>query len=177
MASIPPVILGKIFFILSAICYLITSTGHAQSVTEYGVKASFIYNFIKFAELSEETKSIKICVYQDSEVFNEFTPLAELEVQQTKLNVQLISRIEELALCNILFISRNLDIENEQKVLVQARKYSLLTIGETDSFINSGGVISFYNKENKIRFSVSKSALGTSKIVLSSKLLRIANVI
>jgi len=66
----------------------------------------------------------------------------------------------------------------EQKLLREAlasvNGHPVLTVGESDRFINEGGMIGFFLEENKIRFEINLEAAGLAKLKISSRLVTLA---
>jgi hypothetical protein len=54
---------------------------------------------------------------------------------------------------------------------------SILTVGESDSFGNSGGMIRFMTTQNKIRFRINTEAAKAANLTISAKLLRLAEIV
>lgn len=52
----------------------------------------------------------------------------------------------------------------------------MLTISDMSEFTAKGGVVKLFIEENKIRFQVNARAAKTSKFVMSSRLLRLADI-
>jgi hypothetical protein len=50
----------------------------------------------------------------------------------------------------------------------------ILTVGETEHFIETGGIINFLMEDNKVRFEINDVAAKKSKLKISSQLLRLA---
>lgn len=153
-----------------------SEVAQGDEVSEYTLKASFIYNFIKFSNFDSDVSKINICVYKDIRVLNDFAPLEKRRAQSLPIAVKLINSQQDLSSCQILFISK-ISSSEEESLLKNSRNLGLLTIGESSTFISKGGVINFYEQDSKIRFLISKESLNHSKTKLSSKLLRIAEVI
>jgi hypothetical protein len=53
----------------------------------------------------------------------------------------------------------------------------VLTVGESDQFIEEGGVINFMKKAGKIRLEINLDASLKAKLEISSKLLSVADVV
>jgi hypothetical protein len=78
--------------------------------------------------------------------------------------------------CHILFIAgsgkrRSADIIN------RLRSSSVLSVGETDSFLQQGGIINFALKDRKVRLQVGIGAADKAGLKISSKLLSLAEVV
>ena len=75
--------------------------------------------------------------------------------------------------CHLLFINK----ENPRDVLTELSGNAILTVGDRENFVRSGGMIGFYLDKNKIRFYINTKTARAANIDISSKLLRLANVI
>ena len=77
---------------------------------------------------------------------------------------------------NGVFISQNSDLPWE-KVLTSLKGTSTLTLGETDSFAETGGMIGFYKFQNKIRFVINKDAAEGSGLKINAQLFRVGKLV
>lgn len=158
-----------------------SSDSFAESRTEYKLKAAFLYHFVQFAEwpgqvFSQENTRIHICNYGE----NSFGGLLEKtfegkSVKARRFLVRNHTSTIEMKDCHVLFVNRNVDMtkKNVQQLLKQTQA---LLVGETEDFLEYGGMIQFYHADKKIRFAVNPDALDRKKIHLSSKLLRLAKI-
>jgi hypothetical protein len=53
----------------------------------------------------------------------------------------------------------------------------VLTVGESEDFTASGGLIRFYLEDRKVRFEINVGAAGRARIQISAKLLKLAKVV
>jgi hypothetical protein len=78
--------------------------------------------------------------------------------------------------CHILFIpdsaSRRLPA-----LLETLKRANILTVGESDDFLELGGIINLVRKDRKIRLQVSLDAAKPAGLKISSKLLSVADVV
>ena len=54
--------------------------------------------------------------------------------------------------------------------------FDILTIGESDAFLPSGGIINFFMEENRLRFMVNLDAVNKTHLFMSSQLLMSADI-
>jgi hypothetical protein len=57
------------------------------------------------------------------------------------------------------------------------RESPILTVGETDDFLRWGGMIEFFNDHNHVRLRINLAAARATSLQISSKLLRVAQVL
>jgi hypothetical protein len=155
--------------------------GRAQEVqpSEYQLKAAFLFNFAKFVEwpegaFSEPKAPLVIGVLGE----NPFGEHLERTVRGKTINgrpltVRELHSPTEARDCHILFISND-EKPRLQKVFESLRGASVLTVGETEHFIDAGGMINFVLESGKIRFQVNDVAAKSARLKISSKLLSLA---
>jgi hypothetical protein len=83
---------------------------------------------------------------------------------------------EELGNCHILFIS-SAEQQRAPSLLAKLRDTSILTVGESDDFLERGGIINLARRDQKIALEVNLVAANTAGIQISSKLLKVASVV
>ena len=76
----------------------------------------------------------------------------------------------------MLFISSSQESRLPQ-VMQNLHGSSVLTVGEMERFIPSGGIINFVIERNKVRFEISPSGAERARLKLSSQLLSLARVV
>lgn len=154
----------------------------SSGLTEYQVKAAFLYNFAKFVEwppdaFPNNTTPFTICVLGD----NPFGSSLNEIVQGQTINargfvIRTNIQKQDVKACHILFIS---DSEKKQLLedLKSLRGTSVLTVGETPDFAEQGGQIQFFWVNGKIRFAVNTDAAERAHLKMSSKLLALAKIV
>jgi len=73
----------------------------------------------------------------------------------------------------LLFICRS---EKEQlgKIINIVKDHNVLTVGDMNDFLESGGIINFVIDDQKVRFEINNNAAKQEKLNIRSKLLRLA---
>lgn len=149
--------------------------------TEYQLKAAYIYHFAQFvdwpATAFDQTNSPLIIGVLGE---NPFGDSLKNTVQGKVLGghplmVQEFPTTSDMTnTCHILFIS-----ESEKKQLTQIiaalDDTSTLTVGESDRFIESGGMIKFKFDGSRIRFEINRTRAQKSGLRISFKLLNLAS--
>jgi hypothetical protein len=79
----------------------------------------------------------------------------------------------ELKSCHIVFISKYRR-GNQKEFLRALKDQSTLTIGESEKFLQDGGIINFFIEEGKVRFDIDKQKAQQRRLTISSKLLNLA---
>lgn len=151
--------------------------GSASS--EYQVKAAFLYHFSQFVDWPEGTfkdasSPLTYCTFGEDPFHGALdASLSGKRIGVRALQVQHFKQPQEIRGCQILFVG-----ESEQKrvpsLLTRLQGNPILTVGETEHFVQDGGMIGFLLEENKIRFEINLEAAEHAKLKLSSRLLALA---
>jgi hypothetical protein len=149
---------------------------------EYQIKAVFLFNFAQFVEwptnaFPEAQTPLIIGILGN----NPFETYLDGTVQGEKVNghplvVQRFSRAEDLKKCQILFISQS-ESKRVNRILANLKGQNILTVSDIDGFAKNGGVIRFVTEQNKIRFRINLEAAKNANLTVSSKLLRLAEIV
>lgn len=172
MAVVRALFAGLLLAILSA-------GASAQTASEYDVKAAFLYNFTKFVEwppgaFLAESSQLRLCILGDNPFGTTLESVIEgEEVQGRRLLILRVDFLHNPGHCHILFISRS-ERERIPAVLTALQGSPVLTVSETDGFLEKGGTINFKIREGKVRFEINPSAAERGGLKMSSKLLRLA---
>jgi hypothetical protein len=169
---------------LCAVVCLVLYCGslHAQrAVTrEATIKAVFLFNFTQFVEWpatahSSPTSPFVIGILGD-DPFGTYLDetIAGEKVDGHPLMIKRYRDAKEVRGCHILFINAK---EMEQKDLFSllAGK-NILTVGDAKNFAKQGGMIRLATENNKIKLEINAETAKEEKLVISSKLLRIATI-
>jgi len=156
---------------------------HAQEApTEYQVKAAYLFNFLKFVEwpgdpLADTHGHWVIGIVGDNPFGDELTQIiAGKTVQGHELQVRQFRAGEDLHECHVLFISTS-EKKRIPSVLAALSGSSVLTVGDMDHFIESGGMIQFVMEEKRVRFGIDVGASSRARLKISSKLLSLARTV
>src|SRR5207247_10351487 len=90
--------------------------------------------------------------------------------------VRLYQRVEDITRCDILVISRSV-AEQPEDVLTRLKNRPILTVSDADRFAERGGMIRFVTDRSRIRLQINPGAAEAAHLTISSKLLRVAEVI
>ena len=78
--------------------------------------------------------------------------------------------------CHILFLSAS-EKKRLPEILARLRGASVLTVGESESFLQAGGVINFARRNQRVRLEVNAAAADQAGLKISSKLLNVADLV
>ena len=165
-----------------------TSTLRSQASSVEGqVKAGFLYNFAQFIQwpnqaFSDREMPFTMCVTGDP-----FEGVLEKTVERETLNgrrivVRRLGPADNLRGCHLLYVGK-LEAKRGMEFLGAASRVfaveglPILTVGDSEDFINIGGMIRFIEMGNRVRFEINPDAAERVSLRLSSNLLRVADVV
>jgi uncharacterized protein DUF4154 len=170
-------------FTAAAITWLLVSVPSLQAQhakpTEYEVKATYLYNFIRFVEwpakvAQVQTGSIVICVLGRDPFGPALNAIVKDEVIAGKSVVaQQILTAQDALNCRVLFISSSEDARLKQ-ILTTLGDASVLTVSELPEFTQQGGMVQFISEGNRVRFKVNLASTEHAGLRPSSELLKVA---
>jgi hypothetical protein len=168
---------------LIALLWLVyETTVFGAAANEYQVKAVFLYNFAQFVEwpavaFSDPQAPLVIGVLGTDPFGSLLDETVRGEaIGNRPLLVQRYQRLDEVGHCHILFIGRS-ELSRLDTIVGTLRSRGVLTVGDIDNFAQRGGMIQFTTENNKIRLRINLGAARNAHLIISSKLLRPAEVI
>ncbi len=170
---------GAALVMLTLVLLASVPIGAQEDLTEYQVKAAFIYNFTKFVEWPGEAfgsagAPLRVCVLGDNLIGQEL--MRTVNGKKVNGHDLIVSSFSEPSLakgCQVLFIG-SAERARLAQVLQNLRGATVLTVGETGEFIRGGGIIRLLMEEGKVRFEVNLAASERARLKISAKLLSLA---
>lgn len=154
----------------------------AETAPEYRVKAAYLFNFVQFVEWPAETfpepKSPFVIGILGDDPFGKFldeTVQGEV-VQGRRIEVKRFDSISESEKCHILFVSES-ESARIDKIIKHFTGKPVLTVGDSHQFANRGGMVRFVTESNKVRLRINIETVRASRLTVSSKLLRVAEIV
>jgi len=168
-------------FGLSLVLLLAAAPGRAQipQPTEYQLKAAFLYNFAKFIDwppeaFADDKAPFVFGILGDNPFGNDLEQtVAGKNINERPISVQVFHTAAEATHCQILFIS-NSEKKHFSEILQSLHGNAVLTVSETDGFMQTGGMINFLLQDGKVRFQINDDAAKAARLKISSKLLSLA---
>lgn len=150
---------------------------------EYSIKAAFLYNFLKYVEwpddgIHQAEQPFVIGVFKTDPFGDVLDQLAgSRPVAGRSIAVRRLDSMDNLLECHILFIPRSVSRTTQDAVIRAVRGSHVLTVGESDDFVDRGGAAQFFLEGNKVRFAFNTDVVGREKLRVSSKLLSLAKIV
>jgi hypothetical protein len=161
---------------------LIAQASLAQTPqVEYQIKATFLFNFAKYVEWPNQAfphpdSPFMICLAGDP-----FEGAVEQTVAGERLDgrpfiVKHIVLGDNVRECHMLYIAAS-EARRSGEMIGAVRNLPILTVGEPEDFINTGGMIRFTENAHRIRFQINPDAAERASLKVSSRLLRLADIV
>jgi hypothetical protein len=155
---------------------------HAAPSREYQVKAVFLFNFAQFVEwppasFANAGDPIVVGVL-GNDPFGSMLDEAVRgeEAQGRRIVVRRFNDVEAASHAQILFISSK-EASRLPQILAALDHKPVLTVGESEGFAVSGGMIRFTMDRGRIRLRINVDVARRANLRLSSKLLRPAEIV
>jgi hypothetical protein len=154
----------------------------AQSPSvEYQVKAAFLFNFAQFVQwptqaFPAQDTPFTICLAGDP-----FAGALEKTVAGEKLNgrrivLKQLSAADRPEGCHLVYVSPS-ETKRTADIIKAVGKTPVLTVGDSEDFISSGGMIRFTELAHRVRFEINPDAANRASLRVSSRLLRLADIV
>ena len=172
-------ILALLVVAAGVLAWIPQAGAQSQPLSEYQVKAAFLYNFAKFVEWPADAfKDPRAPVMLGIVGEDPFGETLDAMVSGKTVNgrgvvVRRFQHGEDLRGCHILFISSS-ERKRRARILESVKGSAVLTVGEMDQFVQSGGAIGLLLEENKVRFEINVGAAARARLKISAKLLALA---
>lgn len=168
-------------FALAAELYAASVSPRAAALSsrasEHEVKASFLFNFIKFTAWPTDVlpagAPLDVCVFGESPVA---TPLEGFRGRMVDGHAVTVKRVidpSDLQFCHLVFVG---EVERQRATIAldAIKQRPALTVGEHADFLQRGGMINFVAEDNRLRFDINQAAAQRVNVKISAHLLRLA---
>jgi uncharacterized protein DUF4154 len=153
----------------------------ASSGREYRIKAAFLLNFVKFIQWPAEAfgsrdEPLVLGILGSDPFGGALEPLRQKQVKGRAIEIKRFKTPAGATGCHVLFVS-NSEKDALNDIFQNLEGRAILTVGETEQFLQRGGIINFIAFKNKIRFEINITAAHGANLKISSKLLKLAKIV
>lgn len=152
----------------------VATPGRAVELSEYQLKAAFLYNFSSFTTWPADVgNTLKLCIHGRDPFGPELDDLHGKRVDHRRILIERKPAAGTLESCQIVFISRSAanDLPDTLRSLGSA---PALTVADSPGATREGVMLNMDVARDKISFSANMKAAQRARLVLSSKLLGLA---
>jgi hypothetical protein len=152
-----------------------TQTTQAQTVPEYTLKASYLFNFMVYTQWTNFTRDkahvLNLCVLGQDNFGTALNNLQDKTINGTRLIVSRLSNMAGVKKCNLLFVT-----EREAGNMVAINRYvgnaPILTVADTPAAADAAILMTLEGK--RLVFDVNMTRVKQGGLNLSSKVLLLA---
>jgi hypothetical protein len=171
------------FLILIAIVPQCLFSGNAASaepvLTEYEVKAAYVFNFAKFVDwpstaFSAKNSPIIIGIIGNDEFGTLLGNIVKAKtIQEHTIAVRQLKWPSDLSACHIVFIGAS-EQKQVKQITDSLQDRPVLTITEAEEGVQSKGIMNLLVEGGKVQFEIDVASAEKAHLQISSKLLRLA---
>jgi YfiR/HmsC-like len=148
---------------------------YSEELTEYRLKAAFLYNFALFTEWPASVgDTLNVCIHGEDPFGAEIDALQGSPVGNRRIVIRHKVGIESLHSCQMVFFSSS-TIGNLPHLLPTLRGAPVLTVADSSGATRQGVALNMTVVNDKVVFQANVEAARNAKVTLSSKLLRLAS--
>jgi hypothetical protein len=158
----------------------LSAQGNASS--EYQVKAAFLFHFAQFVDWpSEAFKDAGTPLTYCTAGGDPFRGALDASLNGKVIDGRWVrvlhfKEAQEIQGCQVLFIGIA-DKKFTSATLANLKGTPVLTVGESEHFVQEGGMIGFFLEDNKVRFDINLDAAARGKLKISARLLLLAKTV
>ncbi len=173
----------RVIGLLALLLVLVGSGGagseSSKTPPEFEVKAAFLFRFASFVEWPQRIASgdrFEIGIVGDDPFGSAFKPFMDQPIQGRQLRITHDPLNAESPKPRILFVSSS-EADHIADVLRRVADKPVLTVSDIDGFAARGGILNFVLRDKKIRFVINVQAADRAGLKLSSRLLKLAEIV
>ncbi len=171
----------------------------SEKSKECQIKAAFLYNFMKFVEwpaekMGDANEPVVVGLIGSKNFVKALEPIEQKKFHNRNIILKYFAgyeklkkpqetdkrqwnkEMEALKNCHMLMfcVCDSVHVEETSEIIKALRDSPVLTVGEEDDFLESGGILNFLMEDKKVRFEINAVAAKKDKLKISSQLLRLA---
>ena len=179
-ANIYAALIKTVFFAgLCVAVFLSVNIGFAQEpVNPSKVRTAYLYHFMRFIEWPNDAKphgdnAYTICTPKLSSEIDSLELITQKSVNGQPIIVKQVDITESLEDCQILYLVNIKPLEQKQYIQ-KLEKLPVLSVGNSNKFLGTGGIITFNVQKGQVTFSVNLKAASEVGFKISANMLDVA---
>jgi YfiR/HmsC-like len=173
---------ARTLVLLLLFCSLCPLPAQDRPLSEYEVKARYLYSFPLFVEWPEQAfhaadAPFILGIVGRDPFGTALDGLARNGVLRgRRVIVRRLTREQDLRQCQVLFISRS-EKDHLNSILSMLAGGSVLTVSEIEGFSASGGIIGLVFDDDRVRFEINLDTAADAGLTISAKLSSLARTV
>jgi len=154
---------------------IMSKIAYARNISEYKIKAGFIYNFARFTQWPESTSHINICLYGKDNFGSYLDDLNGKMINGKSIKTKRIRVLKSIESCNVVFLNITPpDKYNFKRVLNKIKNKNILTMSDTKNATDYGVMVGLVIENGRVGFNVNYTEINKTELKISSQLLKLA---
>lgn len=144
---------------------------------ENAVRAAYVFNLTKYVEWPAASTSLRVCYLGDGPMGAVLKSTLQGKVSEKRsIDVVLEPGDEPSGRCDVLYVGFH-SPERIRAILARPKTHNILTVGDTDLFAASGGMIGLVTQGEHIKLQVNLQAVQSAQLRISSRVLALATIV
>lgn len=146
---------------------------------EYQIKASYIYNFLQFINFPPDELEIEnilsVCILGENRFGSALNELQGATIPQGSIDIDYLGKYSPALSfkgCNVLYIIKS-EAPNVNDILRNIEPDHILTISEYTPFIEDGGIIELFIKDDSIHFKINSEKAKQAHYQIAAQLVEV----
>lgn len=167
--------------LLIALGFLARASAQSE-YAEYQIKAAFLFNFAKFVDwpldaFKDEKQPMTFCTIGDDPFRGALDEVVSGKMSGSHaIRIQHYKLPQDILGCHILFIGSQ-QKKRMAAIMDYLKNSPVLTVGESEGFVQQGGMIGFVLEDDKLRFNINLDSARHAQLRVSSRLLSLAKTV
>lgn len=165
----------KAFLLILFISLSFCSSSMAQRSMEY-YQSLFLLKFLKYTEYQQSNNYYTIGVVGNSSIISHLATMTKnKKIKGKRVILNKISSYSNINQYSLIYVPQN---ENRKLdyIISLTKNASIIIVTENKKNISSGACISFYTKQNTLKFAINTTTMAQRKIKISRRLIAVAEV-
>jgi hypothetical protein len=148
---------------------------------EYALKSVFLYNFCHFIDwpdsaFTSPNEPLVIGIVGEDPFGSSLKEAVAGETYRNRpIVIEHYHGAKDIKHCHLLFVGRT-EAARVDAILAVVKSKSVVTVGETEDFLDHGGMIALPADKNRVRLVIRPETMRAVNLSVSSKLLRVADI-
>ena len=182
--------LVKFLYFIASLCFIPGAVSDVPApLHEQKIKAGLVYNLIKYTawpktplappnhiKSTYNSTTLKICLFGGDPFDGYLAPLQGRTAQQAIISIVDVNSVVETGTCSAVIVHNN-QRDQLPALLSFLHGKSILTLSDTQSFAELGGMIELARQEEKIELKINTNSLDNSKLIIDPKMLKLAKLV
>jgi hypothetical protein len=146
----------------------------AAAMDEYQAKAAFLYSLLKFVQWPSADGPLMVAVLGDDPFGSRLDEVMKgRSANGREILLKRVRPSDDVSRYHVVFVSAS-EGPRVADILKRAQRGPVLTVGDTPTFVEDGGMVRFFVDGERMRFQIGAAAVEQARLKVSAQLLSLA---